>query len=587
MSGCEKFLDKQPIATVTSVGFYNTKENTTLAVNAIYDVWTWERWGDLLYAQGDCGSDDAEVGGNPTIVDDQADAQYIMLYKSLSNNTYVTKFAKLCYTGIQRANNVLQGTDPSNNKLTFDPSKLRGEASFLRAQFYYYLATTIGPVPLILEPLNSDQFTTGNREAGDNEKGTKQLESIYTQIVKDLEYAASVLPAKSATSPGRATKAAAYGYLIKTYATMATSKYIFADKAKTDYWNKVVEYSDKIRTEDPRILEPDYHRLYTVNGENSSESLFEIQFIAAGNYGPQGEGNEAPINFGPRGLFDWVSNYGYGLNSPTVELVKIFDINNGTATPIKWQDQWIIKPVFPLDSNSGAKKEAFLKIQMKKYAPDLLKSYVDYDPRLDLIAKPGDSLYNIDKNKYYKIRAFKGSNDGLFSATGFWDMKTCSALIDGGNQANQLNKILLRYADVLLIEAEAKLALGDAAKATDLVNQIRKRAQDSRYVADPTVGTNSYHPGFAIKAGTTPKLADPSSVTLQDIQLERRKELFLEGVRFYDLVRWDLANATLGNRPMEFHQRSYSWKNDQTIFVPIPSIMISDGKGSVIQNPGY
>ena len=69
MSSCAKFLDKQPLASVTSVGFYNTEANTRLAVNAIYDVWTWERFGHILWAQGDCATDDAEVGGKPTILD--------------------------------------------------------------------------------------------------------------------------------------------------------------------------------------------------------------------------------------------------------------------------------------------------------------------------------------------------------------------------------------------------------------------------------------------------------------------------------------------------------------------------------------
>ena len=264
LNGCKDFLDREPIAKVSSTGFYKTESNTLAAANAIYDVWTWERYGHILFAQGDCASDDAEVGGDVSITDDQSAAQDIMLYKALSGNIYVSNFAKLCYTGIQRCNTLLSETDPETNDLSYNPSRYRGEASFLRAVFYFYLVNTMGPVPLITKPVTDDMFTTGNRTEGDNEKGTKQMEAIYNQIVTDLEYAAANLPPYSQEKTGRATKAAAYGYLIKAYSTMASSKYIFSDKK--DYWQKVITYSDKIRSEDPRNLETDYHKLFTVQG---------------------------------------------------------------------------------------------------------------------------------------------------------------------------------------------------------------------------------------------------------------------------------------------------------------------------------
>ena len=170
MMSCEKFLDKKPLASMTSVGFYNTEGNATLAVNAIYDVWTAERANAILWAQGDCASDDSEFGGNPQ-VEDQPELQQMMLYKTLSNNSFILKFSNMCYTGIQRANNVIANTDPTSNKdLRYDPSQVRGEASFLRAVFYYYLVTTMGPVPLVIEPLTPDKFTTGNRDANDDDK---------------------------------------------------------------------------------------------------------------------------------------------------------------------------------------------------------------------------------------------------------------------------------------------------------------------------------------------------------------------------------------------------------------------------------
>ena len=597
LSSCEKFLDRKPLASVTTIGYYNTKENTTAAVNAIYDVWTWERMGHILNFQGDCASDDAETGGKASDPNDQVYAQHIMLYTTQSDNLFTLDFAKLCYTGIQRANNVLKGTDPSNKDLTFDPSEQRGEASCLRAIFYFYLANTMGPVPLITEPVSDDQFTTGNRASNDDAKGTKQLEKIYTQIISDLEYASSVLTSRASNSTGRVTKATAYGYLIKAYAVMASSKYIFTDKDKKEYWNKIIEYSDKIRAEDPRVLEPDYHRLFTVDGENSSESLFEIQFTTSGHYGPQGEGNIAPIDFGPRQLFDMPADlWGYGLNSPTLDLVKQFDINNGSGTPSNWKNEWVLAPkasdvIYPADSNTGAKAKVFLnnflKAYMKKNSPNLYKDFVDYDPRLDLIAKPGDSIYVTDLAAYHKVRAFQGDWDGDFSVTGFWNKKTCSALkSSGGDQSNELNKILLRYADVLLIEAEARFATGDGNTATSLINQIRTRAQNSRYVPDQTV-KGTYHVGLKIEKGTTPQLLASSDISLDVIQKERRKELFLEGIRFYDLVRWGLANSICSSRPAEFHGRTRLWRTDQTIYEPIPSTMISDGGGNVIQNPGY
>jgi hypothetical protein len=590
LTSCEKFLNKEPIARVTSIGFYDTETNTAKATNALYDPLGWERFfTGLLFAQGDCASDDAEVGGSLTGGPFEDITQDIMLYKAASTNVQLLNFCQASYVGIQRCNTLLEQTA----NVDFNAKKYRGQAYFLRGLYYYYLVTSIGPVPLVTKSVGSEDYRTGNRASNDDASGTKQMEKIFQQIINDLDSAANILPTKdqySAADAGRATKGSAWGYLAKTYSFMASSNKLFKSNNKTDYWNKVIEYSDKIKTNEPSYqLVSDYHKLFTIDGENSTESLLEVQYVQGTDYPNKDEGTTRTIDFTPRSVFGKSGLFGFGMLNPTLDLVSQFDIQKADGTITHWDSKWVFN-LATIPTDKRADIDGYLLSYTKINAPNLNNKavYSDYDPRIDMIAKPGDSLYYNTESKWYRIKAFKGDCGGLvshLSATGFWTMKTQSAFVIG-DQYNPLNQPLLRLSDVLLLEAEAKYVTGNTADAVALVNKVRERARNSKWTPDSTQKAVSYHRGFKVGGGTIPK--DLTTInSVEEIYLDRRVELFNEGVRFYDLVRWNKANDICSSRPAEYKNRTFAWKTDYSMLLPIPSRLIADGNGNVIQNPGY
>jgi len=622
MTGCKKFLDKEPIALVNSVGFYNTEANTILATNAIYDPMG---WGDhesiTMQMIGDCNSDDCEVGGQSVGATDMAEFSLYSLYKPNPPFTITTHFLQNYYVGIQRANTLLWGTDPANSQYSgnYKVSRYRGEASFLRALYNFQLAEVFGPMPIMIPDATGvvNEYP-GNIQSGDDAMGTKQIEAIYKLIISDLTYAAKNLPSKnqySASDAGRATRGAAWGLLAKVYAFMASynqNSFLFKDSVSQALWRKVDSCATLVTNDGSYSLVPDYHKLFTIQGENGPESLFEIQTLPSNQQGSVGGGNKAEAtirvcDFAPRSWFSTSGTsvlnngtIGYGLHSPTKELVAAFDLNNNGA--IQHWPTGAYSPQIPLGTaQSGASKTySWIFNDMKQNQPDLLHQYTDYDPRIDLIVKPNDSLFdNIYHPKApvwerfcaytvpYNSNIVSQSQINSFTCTGFWDRKTMAAVNDTANpQTRALNLIVLRYADILLLQAEAEFNLGNVNGALTNVNLIRARARASRWVPGNTA--SGYMNGYQLAASTTPAPLTTIS-SIQDIYNERRLELFCEGQRFFDLVRWGLADGICPNRPTEYHGNSFSaWKpNKQSYFQPILPQIVTEGKGTIIQNPGY
>jgi len=606
LTGCEKFLDKQPIAKVTTSGYYNSKENAILAVNGIYDPIGWgDHENDFMQFIGDACSDDCETGGDPGAFDFGEFSQYSTYKPNPADMT--KKFVQNYYVGIQRANTLLEQTQ----NVGYDASRFRGEASFLRAIYYFRLVQAFGPMPILLNT-SSDNYYPSNREKDDDAKGSKYIAKIYKQIILDLQYAAKTLPHKgeyAQSDAGRATKGAAWGYLAKVYAFMASynsTGFLFLDENKSDLWKKVNAYADSVVKSNDYQLESDYHNLFTVANKNGSESLFEIQHLVGSSNGGgnKDEGSILACDFAPRSWFDLSQKdaistnnktIGYGGDCPTPDLVSQFDLNNGTAIPTHWSGAYT--PVIPMNivQNGKRAENLWIMADMKANQPDLnnAKKYTDYDARIDMIVKPNDSVYDsyFGTKKWQKFCAFlhHGTDLSDFACTGFWNRKTQNGQSSGtAIQESALNTILLRYADILLLQAEALININGAndPNAIANVNLIRTRARNSFWRISIADSISSVRRGYKLVSSTTP--ADVSTLSIEDVYKERRLELFCEGQRFFDIVRWGKANDICPNRPTEYHGSDFkSWKGTNSYFLPIPPTIVSEGKGKIIQNPGY
>lgn len=556
ITGCmDDVLNKKPIGREFSDVFFTKENNTNEAVNAIYDPMNRvEAYSRFYYAVGECRADLAKVAGANSL--DQGPAQQIMRYSQLSDNTNLRSFWLWAYTGAQRATTVIEGLKDIKDYPTGD---YLSQAYFLRAVYYFDLVRVFGPVPLVIKPLTADQFALGNRTSDDDNVGSKQVELIYKQIVLDLQSAARLGSPISASMSrdGHVGRAAALALLSKVYAYMASSPSMFKDN-KSEYWTKSAACADTVISSGAYELVADYHTLFTVNGKNSKESIFEIQCVAGADYDIKSEGSIRGIDQSYRYVTypagGRSGTVGYGLNCPTASFVAMFDVEN-------------------TDGSKGYKFDS-KGTNFKK----------DWDSRLDLVAKPEDSILNNDKGLQWCKFSYDSwkmeINEPFYSRKqepnwNEWGVKS---------QSTGINWIYYRYADLLLLRAEAASNLGDASTALKYVNMVRERARKSKTASVTVSG------GYAVRTLTEGKYpASLSAVTLEDVYKERCLELGGEYHRFFDLVRLGKASTVLGAVEIKDSKtttmvRKFSSRDER---LPIPVSAISEGRGNVLQNPGY
>jgi hypothetical protein len=309
---------------------------------------------------------------------------------------------------------------------------------------------------------------------------------VYAQIEKDLSESAAVLPV-IARAKGRATKGAAQSLLGKVYLyqnKFAAASQIFDEVINSGTYSLIADYAD----------------LFTVANENNSETVFDVQYTGAegGGYGCLVclEGNAGPGFQGIRQYNGPVYGDGNSYNLPTQNL---YDAFNAT------------------------------------------------DPRRDLTILDIDAFIAAQPNSASITYAI-----GAGGHTGYYNNKYIKRQGEIGlpddDLTSPVNYRVIRYADVLLMAAEAHYQNGNTGSAQNYLNQVRTR-----------VGQSSINIG-----------------SIQDIYNERRLELACEGHRYFDLVRTGQAATNINGFQLNKHE-----------LFPIPQIEIDLAGGRWNQNSGY
>lgn len=374
-----------------------------------------------------------------------------------------------------------------------------GEAKFFRAYCYFNLVRTYGEVPL---------FTTYNATPQDAVKPKSPVDEIYAVIEQDLKDAALALPLNWGTSvgnefPGRLTTGAAN--------TLLAQVYMFRSN-----WTGAIAACDAVIASGEYSLVP-YQEIWRDGpggvGKNGPESIYEIQaHVGVGgspNYGaPYAQSQNPRIKDG--GPPQW--DLGWGWNVPTYAL----------------ETNW--------DATDPRKRKTIL------YSGEF-----DGGP-----AEGGYGLTLPDSPTVFVQR--------------LWNKKVYADPVQRaltGAQASWINHRILRFADVILMKAEAENESGDGATAAIELEKIRKRAR----------GNVDWAPGLPL-----PPVAFTTQAAMrQAIQDERRWEFAMEGLRFFDLVRWNRAEAVLGGIGYTARCRYY----------PIPQKAIDLTGGVLVQNPEW
>lgn len=410
-----------------------------------------------------------------------------------------------CFVGVNRADQVLDNV-PSIDMDAATKAKLIAEAKFLRGYFYYYLATYWGNVPLLLKT-----FTPTDRPFT-----TKQAD-VYAQCIKDFSDAAQSLPQSyDASGRGRATMGAAYGMLGKTY--MQLRKY---DSAALSLSWLTTGAGASLYS-----LVPNYRDNFIVAAENNSESVFEIQNLknTAENHDDDASGNPDNLNTGS--------------SIPPFFAPRPIGFTDGQAR------RWCVWEFLKETTTSGGRDPrlaaSFLYDSTDERGPDYTMVYGQSFTSRNYTVTDGDPIAVATTHTVY-LRKFL--NDAAQTAEDF----------HSGN-----NYRYLRYADILLLYAEALNAQGNTTDAYAFVNKVRNRAG----LAD-------------LPAGLT------QQEFLDQLKHERVTELSGEGHRWEDLARWNDLGTGLAARDAGFANYTSRY-----IFLNIPQYDL-DVNPNLEQNPGW
>ncbi|MFQ3173136.1 MAG: hypothetical protein ACI9WT_000522 [Flavobacterium sp.] len=283
-------LDTELKGQYTTDTFFKTKDQALLAINATYQIATFNSTNNNLWVFGDVASDDTVKGGNPG---DQSDIEFIDSFQVNPDNGAIEAFWKHYYEGIARANNIIFYV-PSINMDPVLRNRIIGEAKFLRAYYYFHLTNIFGKIPLRVTPaLNVNDLSIP----------LSTVDEVFAQIVKDLNAAAITLsPTYGPNDVGRATKGAALGFLAKVF--LFQKRYTESLAATMKVEN--MSYS----------LTPLYTHNFDLLHKNNSESIFEIQHL---NNQVVFQGNYLNQYVSPAYL------NGYFFNAPTSSFVNEFE----------------------------------------------------------------------------------------------------------------------------------------------------------------------------------------------------------------------------------------------------------------------
>lgn len=547
--GCSDFLETEPKGVLSEENLV-TPENVDGFVTATYAALGNDHYDRpfSLWPFGNVRSDDAYKGGSGT-----NDIQAFHFFEISSNIR--SDFSELdglwynCYVGISRANKAINALEQLD-EADYNAKQTRlGEMYFIRGHFYFMLKILFRQVPYVTEQIPIEQYSeVSNTDLSDQE--------LWEAIASNFEYAATHLPV-SQPQQGRVNKTAAYAYLAKTRLYQAYEQddnYNIAN-INQETMQKVLDATDQVMG--AYNLEADFaYNFLPGSYENGPESIFAIQYSDNDGtlYGRLNYGDVLSVPQGV-GCCDF--------HKPSQNLVNAYKTSaNGL-------------PMFDTYNDTDLDYS-----QLNTFT---------VDPRLyHTVAIPG-LPYKYNEDYIYEENWNRSPNTyGYYASLKENVSPDCDCFVNiDPFYGNSKNRIVIRYADVLLMRAEAFIELGQAAEALPLINEVRTRAASSTTLTGAYTSNNAistYQDG--VNCNWTQEYAR------QALRWERRLEFAMEGSRFFDLVRWGTAEATL-NAFYASEKTKIAYYNDANFdahieeYCPIPLAQINFSQGLYQQNNGY
>lgn len=523
-NACENILDLQPEDSVSKETFFSNADDFELALTGLYSG---------LRPRNEITAD-AALGGE-LFWDAIADGIYLspswwtpwfdIAKGDLNPNTENVNFVwRYCYKSIGWANTILEQLELKRDRLEEDFARdVEGEVRFIRALLYLRLTSVYGAVPLV------DRVLTPS----ESKLGRSSVEDITNNlIIPDLDIAIANL----GESPyfgdwGRATKQAAMG--IKVRALLYNKDYegtVAAAQNLMDF----TENSNHVQ------FLSDFKSIFANNNENNAEILFSIKYVSNGS----GNGASFRTPFGPTNIPGMASgsiNGAWSNTSLVPEYINSFYMTDGL--PAKQSPLYNAAAPW---ANRGPRFESTFYIAGQT-------TFLNGQP----VTINNITNFNKDIKAAYPMCINKGymNEDKQLS----W------------NREDESDFIVIRYTDVLLMYAEAKIELNQLdASVNDIINMVR------------------------VRAGIVPVNAGMSQSELREVlRLERKLEFAYEGIRYFDIRRWGIAEEVINSITSwdparggynlgvtkKFNPANFLW--------PIPSVALDANPNLAPNNSGY
>jgi len=499
----------------------------------------WEQTGDNWWF--DAISDDAHKGSDNA---DQANLYDLTNFNWTTGNSYIGNKWRALYAGVNRANAVIDlinkiegGVEAYSNEMA--------QARFLRGHFYFELTKIYGYVPYIDENnFAASEYTQPNETM------------VWPQIEADFMFASDNLPTSQGDA-GRPTSWVAKAFLAKAY--------LYQSK-----WSDASNLFDEVIDSNTYALLDEFGDNFRLAGENGTESVFAIQFTADGGQsfnGNRGATLNAP-NGGPGSCC--------GFYQPTQDLTNTFQTDASGLPLLDTYNQTDITSDYGVESS-----EAF-----SPYTGTV-------DPRLDFtVGRRGIDFngFGAHVGKDWIRGTFADTPGPYLNKKGFYWNGEDSNVGSGawGEQRSGMNYHIMRYADVLLMAAEAHAEQGNLSDAVAYVDEVRERAMNSSYLQ--AVDGSGDAANYMISTYGSFASQDEA---IKAIRMERRLELGMESHRLFDLRRWgtgvEVMNEFFVNEARTILSydgvpNAYQAKHD---LLPIPINAIDLSGGVLKQNSGF
>jgi hypothetical protein len=562
MTYCKKdYLNVDPKGTLTEEDVATPAQAEGL-VTAAYAAIGNDFWSNpitSMWAYGSVRSDDAYKGGGS--VDDVGIINTYEQYNLVQPTSDVTLGPgswENAYKAISRANFALRVLNKFSDAEIPNKAIRQGELRFLRGHMHFFLKILFKHVPYIDETKSDeDILQVSNREFTNDE--------LWNKIADDFQFAADNLPVNQ-PQVGRANQLSAKAYLAKVrlYQAYEQDDNHNVTQINPTRLEEVLTLTNDVITSGKYHLQPDFAENFLNGFDNGPESVFAVQFSADDGtaIGRLSMATSLNYSLAPQYGCCW-------FHIPSQNMVNAFRTDaNGL-------------PLFDTFNNVAVTDA------------DLVPAGVTVDPRIDHTIGIQGHPFKYQPNVLYdhsweRIPALYG---------GFGNMKEqqaadCSCFKKiGPFYGSSKNIDIIRYADVLLMRAEALIELGRQAEALPLINQVRARAAASTGRTKRADGTDPSN--YLISAyvdGSNVIWTQPNA--RKALQWERRLEFATESPRFFDLVRWGIAAETLNAYlTVEKTRRAYLssafFTKGRDEYLPIPQREIDFTKGLYVQNPKY